>query len=151
MASTSGNPLVPQGTLNRVRATFQCVATPALNVTAPFLGKEGLSLALEGETTLYIPTMTGAVTSPEPYMMVTVNLHLLKTQGLAATYKSQMENLSTIGDCVITPDASTLPTYSLVNCAIESVTEMPMNGTDAGFNVRIRGYYITNNALFNAA
>jgi hypothetical protein len=151
MASTSGNPLIAQGTLNRIRGAFQVVDTPSLNATAPYLGKEGISLSLDGESTLYIPTMTGAVTSPEPYMMVTVRLHLLRTQGLASQYKTQMESLSTIGRCVVTPDASTLPVYTLENCSIEGVDEMPMNGTDAGFNVRIRGYYTINNNLFNAA
>lgn len=145
----AANPLIAQGTLNRIRGSVVVANIAALNVTAPFLGKEGIGLALEGESTTFIPTMTGAVTSGEPYMMASVTIALLKTQSLAAQYKKQMENLSTIGDITVHPDASTLPTYTIVNCAIESVREMKFSGEDAGFIVTIKGYYVTNNALFN--
>lgn len=146
--ATQGNPLIAQGTLNRIKGSVQVTANPALNVTAPYLGKDGISLALEGEATTFIQTMTGAVTSGEPYMMVTVTVELLKTQGLAAQYKSQMENNSVIGDIVVQPDTITLPSYPIINCAIESVADMPMNGSDAAFRVRLRGYYVINNSLW---
>lgn len=145
----AANPLIAQGTLNRIRGSVVVAAISALNVTAPFLGKEGISLALEGESTTFIQTMTGAVTSGEPYMMTSVTIALLKTQGLAAQYKAQMENLSTIGDITVYPDSSSLPSYAIINCAIESVREMKFNGEDAGFMVTIKGYYIVNNSLFN--
>jgi hypothetical protein len=146
----AGNPLLSQGTLNRIRASVVVPGNSSLNVTAPFLHKEGISLALEGESTTYIPTMTGMTTSPEPYMSATVSISLLKTQSLAGIYKAQMENLSTIGDITVYPDVSTgLPTYTIVNCAIESVREMKFNGEDAAWVVMIKGYYVTNNALFN--
>lgn len=146
----NGNPLIAQGTLNRLRASVNITNFPQLNVTASYLGKAGVSLTLEGESTTYIPTMVGAVTSPEPYMMVSCTINLLRTQGLAALYKAQMEDDSRVGDFIITPDAITLPTYTIVNGAIESIKEMPMNGEDAGYVVTMKGYYIVNNALWSA-
>ena len=85
------NPLVAQGTLNRILGSVVWPSFSALNVTSSFLGKQGIRLALEGESTLFIPTMTGAVTSPEPYMMIGLTINLLKTQSLAAQYKSQLK------------------------------------------------------------
>lgn len=145
------NPLVPQGTLNRVRASVVVVDAPELTVTAPYLGREGVSLALEGEATTYIPTMTGAVTSGEPYQMVSLTLHLLKTQTLANLWKIRQEVLSTIGDVTVRPDTAILGTYQLVNCAIRNIRELAFSGADAGYVVTVGGYYQTNSSLFDQA
>jgi hypothetical protein len=142
------NPLVQQGTLNRLRGSVTVVTLPFLNVTAPFLGKEGIGLRLEGETTTYINTMIGAVTSPEPYQVCAVTIHLLKTQALSNLYKTQMEVLATIGDIVIRPDTSALSPYRLNNCAIANVEPLSFAGEDAGFRVTLRGYYLINASLF---
>ena len=143
------NPLISQGTLNRLRASVVVNDFPSLNVTAPYLGEEGITLALEGDTVTFIPTLTGAVTSPEPYQKVTVTIHLLKTQGLAGQYKSQMESLALIGAIVVRPDAKSLPPYDLINCAIQGVTELKLNGKDAGWTARLGGYYLVNQDLYD--
>jgi hypothetical protein len=143
------NPLVVQGTLNRILASVVWQNFPALNVTAPFLNREAIRLALDGETTRFLPTLTGAVTSPEPYMMTTITINLLKSQNLASLYKAQMELQSVLGDCVVRPDVTTLTPYDFVNCAIQSVREQAYSGEDAGFAVTIRGYYLINSSLYN--
>lgn len=143
------NPLVVQGTLNRILASVVWQNFPALNVTAPFLNREAIRLALDGESTRFLPSLTGAVTSAEPYMMVTLTINLLKSQNLAALYKAQMELQSVLGDCVVRPDVTTLPPYDFTNCAIQSVREQAYSGEDAGFAVTVRGYYLINSSLFN--
>jgi hypothetical protein len=144
----AGNPLVQQGSLNRIIASVVWQSFPALNVTAPFLNREGIRLALDGDATRFLPTMTGAVTSPEPYQMVTLTINLVKSQGLASQYKSQMETQTVLGDCVVRPDTKGLPPYDLVNCALEGVRELSFSGEDAGFSVTVRGYYSINSSLF---
>ena len=145
----AANPLVVQGTLNRIIGSVSWVTYPGLNVTAPYLGKDGIRLALEGEATLFIPTMTGTVTSPEPYQMITLTMHLLKTQPLASFYKLQQETTSLLGNGSVVPDTVVLPPYPVTNCAIESVVEQNYSGTDAGWVVKIKGYYIINSNLWN--
>lgn len=145
----AGNPLVPQGTLNRIRASVQWSTLPALNVTVPFLGKEGITLAFEGNATEFVETMTGAVTSPAPYMPIRLVLNLLKTQTLSDQYKAQMENSTLLGDGTVIPDSATLSPFQVTNCAIEGVDELRFNGEVAGYVVRVKGYYIVNNNLFN--
>ena len=140
--------LVQQGTLNRLRASAVFADKSALNVTAPDLSKEGISLAFEGPTGRLEPTMTGGVTSPEPYQMATATMHILRTQSLSALYKAQIETNVNVGDLSIIPDASTLPNYDLSNCILESVNEMTFDGNQPGFTVRVRGIYYINAALY---
>jgi len=146
--SGSGNPLVAQGTLNRIRGSVTWNNFPNLNVTAPYLSKEGIRLSLQGETTAYLPTLTGAVTSPEAYMMAEVDIHLLKTQSLATAYKNQMELSSTIGNCSVRSDSTVLGIYQFINCSIKSVRPLDFSGESAQFIVTIGGYYLVNSSLF---
>lgn len=145
----AANPQIQQGTLNRLRGSVVIPEYPALQVTAPFLGRAGISISFEGETTTMIPTMTGTVTSPFPYQMVTVSISLLKTQALAAAWETQRQSLSTIGDITITTDTSTLPSYTFNNCAIQNVRELNFAGEDASFGVTLSGYYQINNNIWN--
>lgn len=146
----AGNPLIDQGILNRIRGTVTWNNFPGLNVTAPFLDKEGINLRLEGESSLQHGTMTGLVQSPEPYMPISVVIALLKTQFLSDSYKSQMESNSVLGPGTVYPDVSSgLSPYALLNMSIQSVGELLFNGTTPIFAVTCRGYYIVNNALFS--
>lgn len=143
------NPLVAQGTLNLLRASVVLNDHPELNVTASCLGKEGITISLEGETTEYIDTLAGAVPSPQPYQKASVRINLLKTQPLSDAYKKQMELLALIGDITVRPDSSALSPYPVVNCSITGVEPLKLNGSDAGFVVTVRGYYNINSALWN--
>ena len=141
-------PLVAQGSLSRLRGSVTWANFPSLNVTAPFLSKEGIRLALQGESTLYLPTMTGAVTSPEPYMRVEVTINLLKPQALADQYKQQMETSAALGDGTIRPDSTALGIFNITNCSIKSIRELDFSGENAVFSVSIGGYYLINASLY---
>lgn len=143
------NPLIRQGTLNRVRGSVVFPSFPELNVTAPFLGKEGVSMALDGNFVDYLETMTGAVTSPAVYLMGSCTIRLLKTQNLVAVYKSKWEDDATVGDITIISDASTMPNFDWTNCSIANPGEMMFSGTSAEMTLVLRGYYIVNNSLFD--
>jgi hypothetical protein len=148
-----GNPMVPQGQLNRVLGSVNWIDQAALNVTAPFLGKAGISISFDGEATTFINTMTGQVQSPEPYQPILLTLNLLKTQNLAQLYETQRRVSTFIGDGQVYPDvpqsSGGIPIYPIYNCAIRNIREMSFNGEDAGFVVTIGGYYLINSSLFN--
>ncbi len=143
-----GNPLVPQGFLNRVRGAVSVTDLPALNVTASYLGKEGISLRPDNAATDIIPTMTGTVGSQTPYQQVTLTLHLLKTQGLGASYQQRFATDTALGEVVVTPDATTFGNFTLLNCYLMNFNEMPFNGMDAGYVVTIGGYLTTNDNMW---
>lgn len=140
-----------QGTLNKVRASVVFSAFPGLNVNAPNCAKEGISASPNNDASLYMPTLTGAVTSPEPYQIYDITMHILRTQGLAAAFKAQIESLTNVGDITVIPDASTLPNYQYSNCTLLGVNELLFNGTDPGFVVRLRGTYNVNSQLYTLA
>lgn len=143
------NPLVSQGTLNRLRGSIVYPNFPALNVTAPFLGREGIRLALQGQASTQINTMTGAVQSPEPYMAVTITLALLKTQNLSDVYKKQMETNALLGDCTVRPDTPTLSPYQFSNVSIADVPELSLAGDTPDYRITLTGYYNINSDLWN--
>jgi hypothetical protein len=142
------NPNIPQGVVNLLLATVTVQNFSALNVTPSYLGRNGIELSFDGEATLMIPTLTGTVTSPQPYQMVTVRIALLKTQALSQTYEAQRQTQSTIGNITVRPDTTTLQPYDLINCAIETVGALQFSGQNADYGVSIRGYYPVNNSLW---
>lgn len=146
-----GNPLVDQGTLNRIRGAVYWLDNTSLNVIASNLGVEGISLALDGEATTPIPTMTGRAQSPEPYQGITLTMNLLRTQNLANLYKQKMELSTLMGNGVVYPDvqAGGIDTYQINNCAIQGVRELRFNGSDAGWVVTLSGFYNINSSLFD--
>jgi hypothetical protein len=144
-----GNPNIPQGVLNRIRASVIFASNPQLNVTAPYLGRRGITLAFSGDATVYIDAMTGAVTSPEPYLRVTMVMHLIKAQSFAQLYKTQLELLTLLGDATVRPDAPTMQPYFLTNTAIMNPGDQDFSGADADFPIRIGGVYQINSALFS--
>ena len=143
------NPLVPQGFLNRVKAAVSITDLPALNITASFLGKDGISMRPDSNATDILPTLTGTVGSQAPYQQVTITVHLLKTQGLAASYQQRFATDTSLGEVVITPDATTFGNSTILNCYLLSFNELQLNGTDAGYVATISGYLITNNNMWN--
>lgn len=144
------NPLIAQGTLNRLRASVFVIASPELNVSNGYTGEAGITLALDGDATAMIPTMTGMVTSPEPYLAASITMTLLKSQGLSDVYKQRIEADALIGDVNVTTDSVTLGDYYLTNCSIASVRELNFAGKDPSYVVTIKGTYNINNDLWGA-
>jgi hypothetical protein len=158
-----GNPNIQQGTLNRVKANISIPLFPALNVTPSYLGKEGISLTLEGVASDYIGSMTGAVPSPVPYQIATLTVNLLKSQPFAQSYKLQFESTTLIGDITVYPDVGVaapsgsgqagtaygLQQYMLRNCVLENVGTMSFAGEQATYVVTIKGYYEVNSLMFD--
>ncbi len=142
------SPLQPQGSLNRSRGSILIPAYPSLNITASFLGKEGISAAPKGPATTRIGTMTGSVTSPEPYRDFTITAHLIKAQSFADSWKMQEEINTLLGDVIVRPDSPTLSPYQYDNCSLDGVNGLTINGMDAGFIITISGIYYINSAMW---
>jgi len=142
------NQQVQQGTLNRLRGSVIYAEFAQLNVTASYLDKAAISLAFEGDAGELITTLTGGVTSPAPYQIANVTMHLLRSQSLANAYKVQFETDTTMGSVNIIPDADTLDNYQLENCILVRVEDQNFDGTQPGMIVRLRGIYYVNAALF---
>ena len=143
------NPIVALGNLNRLRGTILIPLRPTLNVTAPFLGKEGIKLSFEGDLTEMLGQMVGMVQSQNVYLPATLTFALVKTTPLANAFKRQIETDSNLGDITFRSDASTLDPYQFSNCSIEGVEGIDASGSSAAFPLRIKGTYYANSNLFN--
>jgi hypothetical protein len=143
------NPTVPQGVLNRVRGSVTIPRNTLLNVSASYLGPDGITFSPTGKSVSYIRTLTGAVRSPEPYMLLEGSIQLLRTQGLANLYKRAMEVDCFLGEITVRLDSTKLEPYTYYNCSITSVAPLKANGTDAGFVIGVEGVYLSNSNLFN--
>jgi hypothetical protein len=142
------NPLINQGSLNRLLGSVIIPALPYLTVTAPFLAKEGISIALEGAASDLHPTMTGGVPSPAPYQFAQITIHVLKTNALGQAYKTQFETNTTLGNVAVTTDTVALLPYNFDTCVLESVDPITLAGDIPGMAVKIRGIYRINSAAF---
>jgi hypothetical protein len=143
------NPLISQGTINRLMAAVHLVNFPELNVTSPFMGRRFVSLALDGDISTFINTATGMVLSPEPYMPATITIHMLRTQGLALAWRNQFVTGSGIGNVTVYPDTTTLLPFDFYNCGIRRLEALNLDGSNADFVIQLYGTYYINNDMWN--
>lgn len=145
----TGNPLIPQGLLNRVRGSVVIPAFPNLNITAPYVAEEGISLDIDDDGTDQIKTMTGVVNGPAPYVLATATIHVLKTQALGESWAQQFQSNGQIGRMVIHTDATTLTQYRIHNCSILKPQPGSMAGKNPSLILTIRGVYYVNDYIWS--
>jgi len=142
------NPLIPQGVINRVRASIDFPSFPSLRVSASYLGKEGMSISFSalGEP---IPTMTGVATSPQPYAMATITVHLVRCQALASLFRTQIEASTYVSAAKLYTDTSVLGDFTLRDVQITAIEPVSLNGSNADFNLTLTGVYDINSDMWN--
>lgn len=143
------NPLIPQGTLNRVLTSMIVSNFTDLNVTVSNMGKSFARLAFDSNFDEQIETATGIVTSPEPYVMATVTVGILRTQPLAQAWLAQAQVLSDIGPIALHSDTTTFGAIDLADCVIRNVDPGAYDGLDPVTKLTIRGVFYINNNLWS--
>ena len=143
------NPLIPQGTLNRIRCSIVVPSFPALNITAPYMGQRFATINFSGSFTELIPTATGGVASPEPYVMANVSVDLLRTQSLSASWLAQANATGAIGAVTIYPDSAAFPEIKIDNTVIDSIEPGAYDGKDPVVRLMLKGFYNINDDLWN--
>lgn len=142
-------PLVPQGTLNRVRVSIVVPSFPNLNITAPYMSKQFATISFQGSFAELIPTATGGVASPEPYMMASITCGLIRPQGLASAWLSQGGTQSSIGQVTIYSDTSAWAPITLQNTVIANIEPGAYDGVDPVVRLMLNGIYQINSDLWN--
>jgi hypothetical protein len=143
------NPLVPQGTLNRVRTSVVLPNFTNLNVSAPYMGKSMARLNFEGNFADLIGTATSAVTSPEPYVFATLNIGMLRTQALANQWLAQLKKFSVVGPVTTYGDSAAFDAIDLDQCVVSTVDPGAFDGTDPVIRFVLRGIFYVNSDLWN--
>lgn len=144
------NPQIALGTLNRLRTSLVVPGFPNLNVTNSYMSKRFIHVTLdENPFGLGIETATGIVVSPEPYVMGTINVGLLRTTGLAQAWMTQAQSTVVIGAVEIHSDTSAFSALTINTCYIEKVDPGPYDGTNPEVSLVLRGVFYVNNDLWN--
>lgn len=142
------NPLIAQGTLNRLLAAVQVVNFPGLNITSGFLTAEGISMTPEGPASDLLDNMTGATPSPRAYQQMSVVVHLEKSQPLCAAWELQRQTTTILGPVNVVPDSPVMPTYYLINVSLININELTFTGNSNDFPILLRGSYPINSQLY---
>jgi hypothetical protein len=143
---------IPLGTLNRLVASITFTSFPSLNVTPPYLTRRAIRFTPDMDMTTFINVLTGMVTSPEPYIGVTVMINLNRTLALAAAFQQQFLTSTLLGDCTVRPDVAPsqggLQPLPLSNCGIARLGDLGMDGEDPVMPISMRGTYFINSNLW---
>ena len=142
------NPQIPQGVLNKLIASANFPLFSALNIIPSYLGKGGIHIRPGGRITENLPTMTGVVPSPEPFIPIEVTIELVRSQAFADSWKQQYETDSYLGNCTVWPDTTTLSPFQLSNLSITNMPDLPFNGSDPTFTITLGGAYPVNQNLY---
>ena len=143
------NPNLIPGNINRIRGTILVPGNPTLNVTAPFLGADGIVISPQTPTTTVIQGMASTINSEEPYQIIQVRAMILKSLALSAAYLTQIQNSPSIGSITVNPDTNVMAPFTLNNVAIVNWQEISFAGRQADFAVVFSGYYNISNDLWS--
>jgi hypothetical protein len=143
------NPNLLAGPLNRVRCSVVITSFPTLSITSNFMSKSFAHIEFEGDFVQQIETATGVVNSPEPYVMASITVGLLRSQPLAAAWLSQAQDTGVLGDVTIHSDTSSFPAIALSDVSIRSLSPGAYDGTDPVVRLTLRGTFNINSSLFS--
>ena len=143
------NPNLIPGNINRIRGTILVPSNASLNITAPYLGAEGITISPQTAVTTVIQGMASTINSEEPYQIIQVRAMVLKSLALSAAYISQIQNSPGLGNITITPDTNVMSPFTLNNATIVNWQEISLAGRQADFAVVFAGYYNISNDLWS--
>lgn len=142
------NPGIARGVLNRVRCSVVVPSFPSLNIIAANMGRALARISFEDNLVNQIPTGTGLVNSPEPFIRATITIALLRTQSISSSWFSQILADSNVETATIYSDTSTFPPIALQSVVASHIDPGPFDGTSPDFQLVLRGALPVNNDLW---
>lgn len=142
------NPGIARGVLNRVKTSVVVPSNSSLNIISANMGRSLARISFNGQLVNQFATGTGLVNSPEPFVMATITIALLRTQPIAAAWFAQILQDSNIEDATIFGDTSMFPPIALQSVVASHMDTGPFDGTSADFMLVLAGALPINNALW---
>ncbi len=139
---------IVKGFLNRAAVSLRVINDASLNIGADQLGEEMITFAPQGRASDMLPTATGLVASPVPYMVISISFKLVKTSTVCQLYLDKLGSRTFFGDIEITPDASSLDKVTIKNVMLATVESVAFSGKDPAIGFTLEGYLPINNDLF---
>jgi len=138
------------GSLNKAQVAIRFPQFPLLNITAGSLGDSMVTVASSGEITPMLPTATGLVASPAPFVQHTVSFSIVKTSPLAQIMLTTISNNSMLGSIEITTDATSLLKQTYENAVFQTFDTFTFNGKEPAIGFTIGCYQAVNNSMFGS-
>jgi hypothetical protein len=142
------NNFTARGVLNRVKTSVVVPSFPSLNVISANMGRSLARIAFNGQLVNQIPTGTGLVNAPEPFVMATITIALLRTQPIAAAWFAQIQLDSSIQDATIYSDTSAFPPIALQSVVASHMDPGPFDATSADFQLVLSGAFPVNSNMW---
>ena len=142
------NPNLIPSPLNRVRANVSIPDNANLNVTASYLGADGISVTFQGAIATQLMGLTSTINSEEPYVPTQVRISLVKSLALTGQWMTQIQNAPTLGTLTIQSDTAEFPAITLYNTVITNIADVSMAGKQAEFVITISGSWSVSNDLW---
>jgi hypothetical protein len=138
------------GNLNKAQVAIRFAEYPLLNITAEALGDNMVTVSSSGEITPMLPTATGVVASPAPFVQHTISFAIVKTNPLAQQMLDTINNNSMLGSVEVTTDATTLNKQTYDNAVFQTFETFTFNGKEPAIGFTIGCYQAVNNSLFGS-
>jgi len=139
---------IVKGFLNRAAVALNVTEDPTLNINADDLDESMISYAPQGTASDMLPTATGVIASPVPFMAITISFKLVKTSAVCQRYLAKLGSSTFFGPCVLTPDASNLPKITVQNVMMATQESTTFSGKEPAIGFTLQGYIAINNDLF---
>lgn len=145
------NPGIQQGFLNRVLTHILVPAAPQLNVSASFMSKNLSKVTFDEDANDQIPTATGVVNSPKPFIMATLVVNILRSQTLANLYFAAIQGNCLVGDITVYSDSTVLSQFTFGNASLQHLDPGAFDGQDPTIAATFKGVFNTNSILWTPA
>ena len=147
----SGSVSLPSlGTLNRALTHVTFASFPQLNIGAQNMGKNFARLTFEGDFAGQAEVAVGVVPSPEPYVMGSLSVGVLRTQALGAAWLTQIQATAVLGTMTAYPDSVAFPSITLSTTVVKSFDPDAFDGTDPVIKMVLRGVFYPNANMWTA-
>lgn len=138
------------GNLNKAQVAIRFAGFPLLNITAEALGDGMVTVSSSGEITPMLPTATGLVASPAPFVQHTVSFSIVKTNPLCQLLIDTINNNSMLGAIEVTTDSTTMAKQVYENAVFQTFDTFTFNGKEPAQGFTIGCYQQVNSSLFGA-
>ena len=109
------NPQTVQGQLNKVLTQVIVPSNAALNLNASYMAKAQAVVTFEDDFVDQIPSATGIVNSPAPFVMGNLTMNLLRSQSIAALWLAQIQTNAIMGLVQCYSDSTVYPAITIIN------------------------------------
>lgn len=134
--------------MNRAATGLVVLSDPTLNIGIDDLGEDMITFSPQGNVTEMLPVATGLISSPNPYLAMTISFVLNKNSPVCQRWLNKIQTDSYLGNIVGSPDATSLAKIVVQGASIMTQEQAVYNGKTPGIGFTVQGIEPINTDLF---